>query len=753
MSHRTPSQRLSTARRLSPWLVLNLLAASVGAAFAQTAPTPAAAASAPPTKKAEEVENLATVVVTAQKRLQEAQSVPISLYSVTGQTLERTGVKSVQDLGNSVAGVTIGALNPGELSINIRGVTDLSEAPENSSANGLYIDEAPLGGIPGHSRTSACGTSSGSRFCVARRALCSVKVRWVAPSASSPGSRIRRTSSARVAFGGSKVSGGGSGYRAQASVNVPLVRDQLALIAAVGKQKLPGWVSIPDIGAKNANEATKTDQRLALRWTPQRALTVDASYISSETVAGDGGATSPGLLDPVNAFPGAGPIKARSERDNHSQVANLTINYDFGPVTLVSSSTAFDQKVERNLDNSFIAPLFFGPAGAEGSVYGSFPSRVKAFTQEVRLSSNGDLPLNWTVGAYYRNANQDILNNGYTITVPGFGLVDDKNLSSETHKVKAQAVFGELEYKLTSSLSAQAGLRYYSETKDVAISQETSSAIFGTTAGTTASGTNKANATSPKFVLNWTVSPETLLFAKVSKGFRGGGANTLSAATYPDAPRGFKPESLVAYELGAKMTPAKGWYLNTYLYRNNWTDLQLALTTPDGLNGYTQNVGKAESTGAEIELGGRVIPGLNVGVNFAYVDAKFKSTVVNAQGAVVAQEGNRIQLTPKTKLGLTADYSFDISEAFRAQLTGRYRVTSASYSEISNRESERNGASQQLYLRAALRSGDWEVGVYGDNLLNRDDSNFKRRPISAIPLVFTTYVPPRTLGVDFKLNF
>jgi outer membrane receptor protein involved in Fe transport len=730
-----------------------LLAASVGAAHAQTAPTPAAAASAPPTKKAEEVENLATVVVTAQKRLQEAQSVPISLYSVTGQTLERTGVKSVQDLGNSVAGVTIGALNPGELSINIRGVTDLSEAPENSSANGLYIDEAPLGGIPGAQpdfglwdveRVEVLRGPQGTLF-----------------GEGSMGGTIRIITRkpdstdffGRVAFGGSKVSVGGSGYRAQASVNVPLVRDQLALIAAVGKQKLPGWVSIPDIGAKNANEATKTDQRLALRWTPQRALTVDASYISSETVAGDGGATSPGLLDPVNAFPGAGPIKARSERDNHSQVANLTINYDFGPVTLVSSSTAFDQKVERNLDNSFIAPLFFGPAGAGGSVYGSFPSRVKAFTQEVRLSSNGDLPLNWTVGAYYRNANQDILNNGYTITVPGFGLVDDKNLSSETHKVKAQAVFGELEYKLTSSLSAQAGLRYYSETKDVAISQETSSAIFGTTAGTTASGTNKANATSPKFVLNWTVSPETLLFAKVSKGFRGGGANTLSAATYPDAPRGFKPESLVAYELGAKMTPAKGWYLNTYLYRNNWTDLQLALTTPDGLNGYTQNVGKAESTGAEIELGGRVIPGLNVGVNFAYVDAKFKSTVVNAQGAVVAQEGNRIQLTPKTKLGLTADYSFDISEAFRAQLTGRYRVTSASYSEISNRESERNGASQQLYLRAALRSGDWEVGVYGDNLLNRDDSNFKRRPISAIPLVFTTYVPPRTLGVDFKLNF
>jgi iron complex outermembrane receptor protein len=361
--------------------------------------------------------------------------------------------------------------------------------------------------------------------------------------------------------------------------------------------------------------------------------------------------------------------------------------------------------------------------------------------------------LNWTAGVFYRDANNDVLPSGYTITVPGFGVVNDQNLLAETHKVKAQAVFGEVEYKFTETLSAQAGLRYYREKKEARLEQATTSAIFGTVAGTVSEGSNKANATSPKLVLNWQPSPNRLYFAKVSKGFRGGGSNTLSPVLYPEAPRGYDPETLIAYEVGAKTSLATGWYLNTYLYRNNWTDLQLAFVTPDGLNGFTSNASKARATGAEVEIGGRAAPGLNLGVSLAYIDAKITESVVNALGALVAESGKRIPLTAKTKVGLTADYGFDLSDALRAQLTGRYRQSSSTFSEISNREGERNDAGKQLYLRAAVRGEAWEAGLWGDNLLNRDDSNFKRRQITAVPLVFTTYVPPRTIGVDFKLDF
>jgi len=748
-------------RSLAPCFALSTLAAATSAAWSQVAPAAAApAASAPQgaaarTATADEQAGagVQTIVVSAQKRLQTAQTVPISLYAVSGLTLERSGIKSVEELGNTVAGVTIGALNPGELNINIRGVADLSEAPENASANGLYIDEAPLGGIPGAQpdfglwdieRIEVLRGPQGTLFGEGSMGG-TIRIITRKPDATS--------FFGQVGFGGSKMSGGGTGYSANASFNVPIIANALGFTAAARRQRLPGWIDIPDLQLKNANRADKTDLRLALRWTPTRALTVDGSYIQSHVVAGDGGATSPGVLDPAGAFPGAGPVRARNERDNKSQVGNLTVNYDLGAATLTSSTTQFSQKVERTLDNSFITPLFFGPAGVGGSASGQFPSKVKAFTQELRLASNGSQPLNWTTGVFYRDANNDIPPTGYTITVPGFGLTNDQNLLAETHKVKAQAIFGDLEYKFSPTLSAQAGLRYYSEKKNARLEQATTSAIFGTTAGTVSEGSNKASATSPKLVLNWQQSPDTLVFAKASKGFRGGGSNTLSATVYPQAPRGYDPETLWAYELGLKTSPAKGWYLNTYLYRNDWTNLQLAFITPDGLNGFTSNAGKAQSTGAEVEVGGRVLPGLNVGVSLAYIDATIKESVFNALGAIVAENGKRIPLTAKTKVGLTADYGFDLSDALRGQVTGRYRVSSATYSELGNRDSERNDPSQQLYLRASVRGAAWEVGLWGDNLLGRDDSNFKRRPITAIPLVFTTYVPPRTLGVDFKLDF
>ena len=746
----------SRVPRVAPWLALNLLAAAVGSAWAQGVLAPATAASAPAsstTKKAEEPATLQVVTVTAQKRLQEAQDVPISLYSVTGRTLEKTGIVSVEGLGNSVAGVSIGATNPGQLQINIRGVTDLAQDFQISPANGLYIDEAPLTGLAQAQpdiglfdidRVEVLRGPQGTLFGEGSMGG-TIRIITRKPDASAL--------FGRVSLGGSKTSGGGTGYNAGASLNVPLVTDTLAATVAVSRQKLPGWIDIPDLGKTNANSATKTDGRLALRWTPTSALIVDASFLTGRIDAGDYGATAPGVLDPVAAFPGAGPVLSQSSNYRRNDLSNLTVTYDFGAVTLVSASTYLKGSWDQNKDASYIAPVFFGPLGVNGSVKANSVYDVKAFTQEVRLSSNGTQTLNWTAGAYYKDGENES-NGGFVFDLPNFigGRLQDAGLSTLTAKNKAYAVFGDVDYALSRTWSVQAGLRYYSEDKQFTTRDDTSSAIFGTVSGTERGGSNKATATSPKLVLSWKPSADMTVFGKVSKGFRGGGANAVPAA-YPTAPGGFGPETLTAYELGLKMTPARGWYLNAYLYRNQWKDLQLGFVTNDGLFSFTQNAGKASATGAELELGGQVVKGLNLGLSLAYVDAKIDEDVSDALGNLIAKKGNQIPFSSKTKVGLTADYSFAINEAMQASLTGRYQMVSKNFSEPANRDTEANGASRPLFLRAAIRRGDWELGLWGDNLLNRDDTSFKQRPISAIPLVFTTYVRPRTIGVDLKTTF
>ena len=182
---------------------------------------------------------------------------------------------------------------------------------------------------------------------------------------------------------------GSNGNNVSGSVNVPLVKGSVALTAAVSRTKLPGWVDIPDLKLKDANGGTKTDARVAVRFTPSRALTVDASLVSGHIKVGENGATSPGVLDPANALPGAGGVPQKTTHDRETNLANLTIAYDLGAMSLLSATTFFDQKFHLFKDASYALPLFFGPGGAGGSSATDFDLPNKSLTQQILFMDIG----------------------------------------------------------------------------------------------------------------------------------------------------------------------------------------------------------------------------------------------------------------------------------------------------------------------------------------------------------------------------
>ena len=181
-------------------------------------------------------------------------------------------------------------------------------------------------------------------------------------------------------------------------------------------------------------------------------------------------------------------------------------------------------------------------------------------------------------------------------------------------------MFGDIDYALTDRLSAQLGVRYFSEDKDFKVTQLSSSVLFGTTEGDEVSGNDSATKTSPMFGLSYEVSSDVLLFAKAAEGFRGGGSNTVPLDTYPYANADYEPDSLWAYEAGVKTT-FSAWYFNAYAFYNDWSDLQLPFITNDAIFGYTKNAGSATSKGAELEAGGRIGNGLTLGLAYAYTDS------------------------------------------------------------------------------------------------------------------------------------
>ena len=709
--------------------------------------------------KSEAVEtDLERVVVTSQKRLQVAQDVPISLFSVSGVQLENSGITNVQDLGNSVAGVTIAPTNPGILQINIRGVTDLGFLIAGTPANGFYLDEIPFSATGSHQpdvglwdvqRVEVLRGPQGTLFGEGSMGG-TIRVITKKPDASE--------FSGRVGVGTSSVSGGGTGYSVKGSVNIPLKQDVAAITIGVSDQKSPGWVAIPDLGLKDANTSTQTAGRFALRLTPSAQLTIDASYLQSKVDSNSnfGNSTSPGVLDPRAQNPAAQKIGYLSTSGMNVDVGGLTVNYDFGSATLVSATSSFKTTTPYNRDLTTVVPLFFKTAGT-GSVASTNGDTIKSVTEELRLSSNGHKQLDWTAGLYYKD-DQRYREENWKFNIPAYGPLIEDSLDSDASTSKAYAVFGEVDYAVTNAFSVQAGLRYYSETKSDTGTQITPSAVFGKPVGASTSSFDATN-TSPKVSLNWKLTPDTLLFTKVSKGFRSGGANgnfgntAAVGSKYPEMPGGYGPETITAYEAGVKSSPAKGWFLNAYVYQNKWQDLQLGFVTHDGLLGFTSNASSATAKGAELELGGRVSAGLTVGANLSYVDATIDSTVLNAVGAVVAKAGNAIPLTAKSKLALIADYSFPFSDALKGNFNARYQMGSSTFSEASNDPALKNDSTSQLHLKFGVSGPKWgSLSIHGDNLLNSNDTTIKQRQVG-VGLIYNAYVQPRTIGFEYSKNF
>lgn len=700
------------------------------------------------------------IVVTAQKREQFAQEVPISVFAMNGETIERQGITSVQDLGNSVAGVNISGINPGALQLTIRGAGDLSSSNQAASVNGFYLDETVMSYVPGYmpevslidiERIEVLRGPQGTLF-----------------GDGSEGGTLRiitrkpdsTRSFGRVKLGAYATEGGAQGFGAQASVNVPLVRDKLAVTIAGGYRELPGWIDVPDIKVKDSNKSKLTDGRFALRYTPTSNLTVDAFYQIGRSKINDFISTEWDELNPRKAAAAQGlllgAVAGLSPSEGRLDVAALTVSFDAGPATLVSASSLTKSSFDSTRDLSTVYPAtpfpsFFLPDATANSIY-----RVasKAFTQEVRLVSDGESALNWTVGAYYKHEKR-VVEDGYIFDLPAVSMYDAP-LSHSNQKGDAWAVFGDLDLALTDQLSIQAGLRYFEDKKDFDVTQLVGSAfpLGFAPQGAVQTGADKSDATSPKIGLTYKFSPNVLVFAKYARGFRAGGANTVPLAAYPSATKQFGPDTLNAYEVGVKASPFAGWTVNIYAYHNEWHDVQLPFCTTElpyyCTYTYVRNAGDAETDGLEFELAGDVTKSLNVGMTYAYSDSKIVGNVDNNASGI--RVGNQIPYNSKHKITFAAHFETEISPGLELSVDGRYRWASKTYSDPANTPAYVNRETSQLYLATGI-AGNWgALTLFADNVFDRADTVAKG-PAKVPVFVYSNYLRPRNFGLEFKRNF
>lgn len=728
------SRRSARSSRLAVGLMAGSAAAALlnGAALAAESAQPAAKAS----------EEISEVVVTANRSGAESlQHVAMAISAVSADQLSRSGQVSIIDLMKYAPALTITQGAPGFNTFQMRGLMAMPYRTSDTSDRSLvavYLDDTPIS-LQGQTpdlkvydleRVEVLSGPQGTLYGAGSMAG-TVRFITAKPNTGSM-------------FGAMEASGSGTehgsgNYSYRGMINVPLIRDQLALRATVYQGEDSGFIN--DIGVRNktgVNVDRTTQARVALRYTPNAKLTVDFSYTYEKSRAYGLDSGFSGL--PAYTVTTNGPEGTRD--DFH--LYNVNLDYDLGFADFVSSSSytwrriGFQASTEPSIAYFYEYGLPSYPTlGNPSTGYGGPPTnysqahtnaipaehyditqKVHDFMQEARLVSKNDGPFKWTAGVFYeqqrRNLYQDIPVAGFDTqsyenyyygpfntpsglynskTVDGAFNPNDIFSGLQNESEHQFAVFTDDTWHVTRKLDLTAGVRYFDFHENYYLYQ---GGTYGVLAGSgsilanhvpiTETTSLSSHGFNPRFNAAYHVNDDLMVYAEVAKGFRYGGANqpiplsykaagqtcaqNLAGYGFASAPETYGPDSLWSYSVGEKGKFAGGKLIvDADAYWVDWSNVQTRLLLNCSYF-FTNNAGKIQSKGVELNTTWRVSREVTISANGAYNDSRAKGNIPT----VGAFDGDKAPYSPRWVIGLTGFFDRPIGEGVaHLQVSYQYR--------------------------------------------------------------------------------
>jgi len=669
-------------------------------------------------------QELDVIVVTAQKRQERLLDVPMAITAVTGGEIERRNASSLQDLQFSVPGLSMVQTGPGQERLQLRGVTTSNGLP----TVGQYLDEMPVS-IDDNTQGLDLRLIDMERVEVLRGPQGTLY------GEGSMGGTIRYLTANPdlTRFGGSleaqtgAVTDGDTAWRAHGVLNLPLIKDRAGLRLVAGYENTGGWIDSAVTGRKDINQAKILTLRgkllVNLAENLQASVLVVHQDQDQDYQNYGKNRISASLVPEIN-------------RPNYDLV-NAVVRWDLGGASLINSFGYQNAKNHTMTDLSSVyvplLPLLGFPKGFITSVGLGSTSNIDAYTDELRLSSTSGGPVQWTVGLYGRQLDRNGVSK--TITAPGTASFDLISAVS-TSKSKAWAAFGEMAWTATDHLTVTGGLRYFHETRTLTAV----SASFGSPAANENSG--EFSSINPRVNVSYKLSPDAMVYASASKGFRSGGFN--SAAT--GGPLTYDPEKLWTYELGAKhQFLDRRLTLEGAAYYNDWKGVQSSFFPVGAAIGYITNGGKVDGWGVDASLSARPVNGLTLTATYGWNNLDYKTA--SAEHAV----GDPVDYAVRESWSGSLDYR----HAVFGQTPGFVRLDyqHAGRSSIINRGSSVNtviAARDLINARVGVELGSVELAVFASNLTD------VRTPIIPGPIgVIRQDVEPapRTIGLSAAAKF
>ena len=615
-----------------------------------------------------------------------------SITALSGEVLDAMQADSFIDFAGSVPGVEFTSTGPGRTKITMRGLS----SSEGVSTIGFYIDETPV-----TSRDSfGNGQPEIKMFDVERVEVLRGPQGTLYGEGSMGGTiRVITNQPDATGFAGaldgtlSSTKNGGTNWGVNAMVNIPLATDQLAVRAVAYIRDNDGWIDDIVSGEKNVNKEESKGARISLKYDPTDKLSIIGRFTHSELDS-----DFPNITQ-VDRDTNTGTLSPYAD---DSDLYSLTVLYDFSFAQLTSNSAYYkrDTEITSNFPPAILSifEMFgFFPPLAPGTLTGgglASAGTTKEFTQEVRLVSIGDGPLQWIVGGYYRDGK-----NPSTFGLffqPASVLPPDGFLfnTEETIDTEHLAFYGELSYALTDQFELKGGARWFTE--------ETSNATQAA----------DASAVTPKVTLSYQINDNTMTYFTASTGFRSGGLNPDMG---DERPLSYDEDTSLNFEIGGKAILLDGRLaLAGAAYYIDWKDMQIFTSIPTSPIGFTDNAGKAHTAGVEAEIDYQPADGLHFRFAGSYTEAEFDE----AFGDV--KEGNSLENVPEFKLSASVDYTFALTDTLSTILRAGVQYVDDSWGSVLNEDFPLGSTLQPSYtlvnLSAVLLGREnWRVTLFVNN--------------------------------------
>lgn len=704
---------------------------------------------------------LSTIVVTANKRTERLQDVPMAVSVMSSTQLDRENAVSFSDYATQIPGLNIISSGDGWTQLVLRGITSGSLQP--SATVGTYIDDAPYGSstiyAAGSVLTPDIDPSDLERIEVLRgpqgTLYGSNTLGGLVKFVTTPPDTDQ--ASARVGFDTSSVAGGGNGYGAHAMVNIPLVANTLGLRVNVYDRDDPGYIDNIKTGQTNVNEAKVSGARAQLLWTPSDKVSVRfstlAQNLNSDGLANSGVDINPSTLQPIYGWQDQSRAAGTGLFKVQYRLYDLSVNADFGWAKLVSTTSYGTQRLSENEDLTDVYGPVLNPIfGLTDGGYSEYQNiDLNKATQELRLQSPEDQTWEWRVGLFYTREHtvdvEDIMsfdaNTGVPIALPTLGTV-----SVGPAIFTEWAGYGDLTWHATSRFSIQVGARYSSDS--TSYSEVGNGVLLGTL---NSNGSSIDHPVTYLFNPSYRFSDDLMAYVRVASGYRPGGPNM---GVPPDlgAPQTFQPDKLVSYEAGLKALmldhrmsfDVDGFYID-------WSKVQLT-TTEDGIS-FLGNGGKATSAGAEASWRYTPLRGFTLWANTSYTRAQLAANTPT--GSIYGLKGDSLPYVPKWSANLGADYDFPIGGDWSGFLGGDISYVGSRYSDFNTVPGPRIRlpSYDNIDLHVGTNYNNWSLELYVKNLANKREFTSVSSE-SIIPLASpysAAYQTPRTIGVSATVDF